>query len=150
MPRIAEGKFKELTGQIIGAAIEVHRNLGPGLLESTYEECLDWELRELGCAVSRQVKVPLTYKGRTLESTYRLDLLVEHSVIVDIKAVDHLADIHHAQLLTYLRHTGVEVGLLINFNSPVLRDGIKRLVLGRSVAVDVVGNRGPTCAGSSR
>ena len=131
MPRTADGKFKELTAAIIGAAIEVHRHLGPGLLESTYEECLHWELRERGFKVGRQLRVPLSYKGAALESNYRLDLLVDDAVIVDIKAVDHLADIHSAQLLTYLRHTGVEVGLLINFNSALLRDGIKRVVLAR-------------------
>ena len=131
MTRVPEGKCKELTAAIIGAAIEVHRHLGPGPLESTYEECLESELLELGIAVARQVRVPLTYKGRSLGSTYRVDSLVEQNVIVDIKAVDHLADIHGAQLLTYLRHTGVEVGLLINFNTALLRDGIKRVVLAR-------------------
>ncbi len=131
--KIPDAKFEGLTAGIIGAAIEVHRNLGPGLLESTYEECLEWELRQLGYAVDRQVKVPIVYKGRTLDSTYRLDLLVEKTVIVDIKAVERLADIHHAQVLTYLRHTSREVGLLINFNSPLLRDGIKRVVLTNRV-----------------
>jgi len=133
MMKIPDAKFEGLTAGIIGAAIEVHRNLGPGLLESTYEECLEWELRQLGYAVDRQVKVPIVYKGRTLDSTYRLDLLVEKTVIVDIKAVERLADIHHAQVLTYLRHTSREVGLLINFNSPLLRDGIKRVVLTNRV-----------------
>lgn len=131
--KIPDAKFEELTAAIIGAAIEVHRHLGPGLLESTYEECLEWELHQLGLAVDRQVKVPLVYKGRTLESTYRLDLLVDKTVIVDVKAVERLADIHHAQLLTYLRHTSKEVGLLINFSSPLLRDGIKRVVLTNRV-----------------
>jgi len=132
--RVPEGKCKELTAAIIGAAIEVHRHLGPGLLESTYEECLNWELRERGFSVGRQLRVPVTYKGATLESSYRLDLLVEDTVIVDVKAIDRLAEVHTAQLLTYLRHTDLEVGLLINFNSPLLRDGIKRVVLtGRPV-----------------
>jgi GxxExxY protein len=129
MTRLPDGKYKDVTAAIIGAAIEVHRHLGPGLLESTYEECLDWELRERGHKVGRQLRVPITYKGSTLESNYRLDLLVDDTVIVDIKAIDRMAEIHSAQLLTYLRLTAIEVGLLINFNSPLLRDGIKRIVL---------------------
>ena len=134
--KIPDAKFEELTSAIIGAAIEVHRHLGPGLLESTYEECLEWELMQLGLVVARQMKVPIVYKGRTLKSNYRLDLLVDGKVIVDIKAVDALADIHHAQVLTYLRHSKLEVGLLINFNSPLLREGIKRVVLtNRAVSV---------------
>src|SRR5687767_4948402 len=136
MPRLPDGKFKSLTSSIIGAAIEVHRHLGPGLLESTYEDCLEWELKEGGIAVARQVKVPLMYKGRTLDSSYRLDLLVDQTVIVDVKAVDRVADIHGAQILTYLRLTSVEVGLLINFNSPMLLDGIKRFVLPSIVSID--------------
>ena len=131
MTRVPEGKGKELTAAIIGAAIEVHRHLGPGFLESAYEECLDWELQERGFKVGRQLRVPLTYKGATLEANYRLDLLVDETVIVDVKAIDRLAEVHTAQLLTYLRHTDLEVGLLINFNSPLLRDGIKRVVLGK-------------------
>jgi GxxExxY protein len=136
MPRLPDGKFKLLTSRIIGAAIEVHRHLGPGLIESTYEECLEWELKEGGIAVTRQIKVPLMYKGRMLDSSYRLDLLVDLSVIVDVKAVDHLADIHGAQILTYLRLTGLKVGLLINFNSPLLREGIKRFVLPSKASGD--------------
>ena len=129
MMRHPDAKFEALTSAIIGAAIEVHRHLGPGLLESSYEECLCWELTQLGQQVARQLKIPIVYKGQTLESSYRLDLLVEKSVIVDVKAVDKLTDIHHAQILTYLRHTNLEVGLIINFNSPLLRDGIKRVVV---------------------
>ncbi|HYN81471.1 MAG TPA: GxxExxY protein [Gemmatimonadaceae bacterium] len=139
MPRLPDGKFKSLTSRIIGAAIEVHRHLGPGLLESTYEDCLEWELKEEGIAVARQVKVPLMYKGRALASSYRLDLLVDQSVIVDVKAVDHVADIHGAQILTYLRLTNIEVGLLINFNSAMVRDGIKRFVLPSIVSRDLEG-----------
>jgi GxxExxY protein len=131
MTRLPEGKSKDLTAEIIGAAIEVHRHLGPGLLESAYEECLDWELRERGHSIGRQLRVPIRYKGATLESNYRLDLLVDDTVIVDIKAVDRMAEVHTAQLLTYLRHTDIEVGLLINFNSVLLRDGIKRVVLAK-------------------
>jgi GxxExxY protein len=123
------GAHRLLTERIIGAAIEVHRILGPGLLESSYEECLDQEIRERGMTVSRQVKVPLTYKGRQLASSYRLDLLVENIVIVEIKAVDKLAAIHQAQMLSYLRHTGRQTGLILNFNTPVLVHGIKRVSL---------------------
>ena len=118
--------FRDITAGIIGAAIEVHRHLGPGLLESSYEECLAWELRQAGLEATRQVKLPLLYKGLTLTSTYRIDLLVERSVVVDIKAVDKLVEVHSAQVLTYLRLAKLEVGLLINFNSPVLHRGIKR------------------------
>jgi GxxExxY protein len=118
-----------LTEQIIGAAIEVHRRIGPGLLESTYEECLDRELRESGLVVSRQLVVPLTYRGKQLASTYRLDLIVESRVIVEVKAVDTLARVHLAQMLSYLHHTGLRVGLILNFNSVILRDGVKRVSL---------------------
>jgi GxxExxY protein len=125
----ADGAFRELTNDIIGAAIEVHRNLGPGLLESTYEECLEWELRQRRLTVSRQLVVPLKYKEKPLGSVYRLDLLVEKVVIVEVKAVDRLAPVHQAQMLTYLRHTGLRVGLILNFNTAVLPDGIKRVSL---------------------
>lgn len=118
-----------LTEQIIGAAIEVHRSIGPGLLESTYEECLDRELRESGLVVSRQLVVPLTYKGKPLASTYRLDLIVEERVIVEVKAVEKLARVHVAQMLSYLHHTGLRVGLILNFNNALLPDGIKRVSL---------------------
>ena len=142
MTRLPDGASKDLTAAIIGAAIELHRHLGPGLLESAYEECLDWELRERGHTVARQLRVPIIYKGATLESTYRLDLLVDDTVIVDIKAIDRVAEVHAAQLLTYLRLSDIEVGLLINFNSALLRDGIKRVVLAkRSAEV-----RGPSTA----
>ena len=118
-----------LTEQFIGAAIEVHRSIGPGLLESTYEECLDRELRESGLVVSRQLVVPLTYKGKPLASTYRLDLIVEERVIVEVKAVEKLARVHVAQMLSYLHHTGLRVGLILNFNNALLPDGIKRVSL---------------------
>ena len=118
-----------LTEQFIGAAIEVHRSIGPGLLESTYEECLDRELRESGLVVSRQLVVPLTYKGKPLASTYRLDLIVEERVIVEVKAVEKLARVHVAQMLSYLHHTGLRVGLILNFNNALLPVGIKRVSL---------------------
>jgi len=119
----------KITEQIIGAAIEVHRVLGPGLLESAYEECLcrDLELRSMPFA--RQRPLPIEYKGVTLECGYRLDLLVDNAVVVEIKAVSSIEPIHEAQLLTYLRIGGWKVGLLINFNVPVLKDGIRRRVL---------------------
>jgi GxxExxY protein len=120
---------RNLTSRIIGAAIEVHRILGPGLLESTYEECLDHELRALGLKVRRQLTVPVMYKGKRLDAAYRLDLLVENLVVVEIKAVDKLVRLHQAQMLTYLRHTGLRVGLILNFNTPVLPNGIKRVSL---------------------
>ena len=117
------------TNEIIGAAIEVHRHLGPGLLESAYEECLCWELAQAGIAVRRQVPLPVRYKGVELELGYRLDLLVQEQVIVELKTVEKLKPVHSAQLLTYLRLAGRQTGLLLNFNSAVLKDGIQRLVL---------------------
>ena len=118
-----------LTRRIIGAAIEVHRTLGPGLLESTYEACLCWELCEAGLAIERQLPLPVAYKSVTLDCGYRLDLVVERRVVLELKAVDRLAPLHDAQLLTYLRLSGVRVGLLLNFNVSVMTDGIRRLVL---------------------
>jgi GxxExxY protein len=125
-------RVNELTEKIIGAAIEVHRHLGPGLLESAYEECLCHELNLSGLRFQRQVSVPVAYKGLRLECAYRLDLLVEDLVIVEIKAVDELAPIHQAQVLTYLKAMGKEVGLLLNFNVPVLKDGIRRVISNSS------------------
>ncbi len=118
----------EITGSIIGAAIEVHRSLGPGLLESAYEECLCHELGLQGLSFKRQVNLPVTYKGITLDCGYRLDLLVQGQVVVEIKAVETLLPIHDAQLLSYLRLGGWQVGLLINFHIPILKDGVRRLV----------------------
>lgn len=118
----------DLTGRIIGAAIEVHKFLGPGLLESTYETCLAHELQLNGLDVKTQVQLPLVYKGKRLEQGYRLDLLVEDQVIVEVKAVESTLNIHKAQLLTYLKLTGFTRGLLINFNVTRLIHGIHRLV----------------------
>ncbi|MBU0718908.1 MAG: GxxExxY protein [Planctomycetes bacterium] len=118
-----------LTGAIIGAAIEVHRELGPGLLESAYEECLAYELTQAGLAFRRQVALPVSYKQVRVEVGFRADLIVEGQVVVELKAVDRLAPVHEAQLLTYLRLTGLKTGLILNFNVPVLRDGIVRMVL---------------------
>jgi len=120
---------RELTAQIIGAAIEVHRELGPGLLESAYQACLARELSLRGLPFMQEKPLPVEYKGTRVDCGYRLDFLVDGKVIVELKAVDALAPVHEAQLLTYLKLTGCRVGLLINFYVPVLKDGIKRLVL---------------------
>ena len=119
-----------LTGTIIGAAIEVHRALGPGLLESAYEECLAVELADRGLRVERQAVLPVIYKGCTLDAGYRIDLLVNSEVIVELKSVQKLETIHDAQLLTYLKLAGIRHGLLLNFNVAVLKDGIRRMVNG--------------------
>ena len=120
--------INQLTGQIIGAAIEVHKTLGPGLLESAYEECLCREFSLRGFSYERQKEVPVEYKGVRLDCGYRLDIVVSESVVLELKACDRLERIHQAQLLTYLKLTGIKYGLLINFNVSVLKDGIKRMV----------------------
>lgn len=117
-----------LTGEIIGAAIEVHSHLGPGLLESTYEECLAFELRHRGLKIEQQVSLPVRYKGRQLDAGYCIDIIVSNSVIVELKSVERLERIHQAQLLTYLRLTGLQCGLLMNFNVTLMKNGIKRLL----------------------
>ena len=119
----------ELTYEIIGSAIEVHKSLGPGLLESTYRECLCRELSLRGIKFRRECGVPLHYKGIRLDCGYRIDLLVADLVVVEIKAIEALAPVHDAQLLTYLRVGGWKVGLLINFNVAALKDGIRRRIL---------------------
>jgi GxxExxY protein len=118
----------KLTERIIGCAIEVHRHLGPGLLEATHEEALCVELEEAGLKYRRQLPVPVVYKGRTI-GEYRLDLMVEDAVIVEIKSVQRYDPVFEAQILTYPRVTGKRIGLLINFNSRLLKDGIKRYIL---------------------
>jgi len=120
---------EKTTDGIIGAAIEVHRTLGPGLLETVYEECLCHELHLRGLPFRRQLDLPIAYKAATLKSGLRLDLIVADAVVVEVKAVESLLPIHEAQLMTYLRLSGKRVGLLINFGTPVLRDGIVRRVL---------------------
>ena len=122
------GRLWDLSERVLGACIEVHRHLGPGLLESAYEQCLCHELSLTGLSFARQRPLPLTYKGVTLDCGYRLDVVVEEKLVVELKAVDHLLSVHEAQVLTYLKLTGLEVGLLVNFNTPVLRGGIRRLV----------------------
>ena len=117
----------DLTGKVIGAAIEVHRALGPGLLESAYEQCLYRELELRDTSLKRQVELPVEYKGIKLDCGYRIDLIVENVLIVELKAVDQLKPIHEAQVLTYLKLSGLRTGLLINFNVPILKDGIRRI-----------------------
>ena len=119
----------DVTERIIAAAIEVHRELGPGLLESAYESCLAHELTEAGLAFRRQVDLPVIYKGRPVDIGFRLDFLIDDSVIVELKAIDQVLAVHQAQLLTYLKLARKRVGLLINFNVPVLVRGITRRVL---------------------
>jgi GxxExxY protein len=124
-----ESSENDLTREIIGAAILVHRALGPGLLESVYEECLAYELTLKTIEFERQKAVPITYREIRLDCGFRLDLLVKNEVIVELKAVEAILPIHKAQVLTYLKLTGLRLGLLINFNVPVLKDGIVRLKL---------------------
>ena len=119
-----------LSKKILGAAIEVHRHLGPGLLESVYEECLAYELRQRGIAFERQKQIPLLYKGQNLNTNLRIDLLVENLVVVELKSVASLIPLHNAQLLTYLKLTKCKLGLLLNFNTELMKDGIKRIVNG--------------------
>ena len=124
--------LNELTETIIGAAMEVHRALGPGLLESTYEMCLCRELSIRGLRFERQVPISVEYKGVKLDCGYRADLVVESVILVELKAIDSLLSIHEAQLLSYLKLSGLKIGLLINFNVELLKHGIRRRVLGLS------------------
>ena len=123
-------ELNKITETVIGAAMAVHRELGPGLLESAYEACLAYELAVCGLAVERQKGLPVKYRGVKVDCGYRMDLLVEEKVIVELKAQDRLEPIHKAQLLSYLKLSGCKVGLLINFNVKVLKNGIRRMVLG--------------------
>jgi GxxExxY protein len=120
--------INELSSKIIGAAIEVHKALGPGLLESAYEECLCHELTLQGLSFDRQRSLPVEYKGKKLDCGYRLDIVVENAIILELKSCDALEPIHRAQLLTYLKMSDLSLGLLLNFNVPVMRDGIVRIV----------------------
>ena len=115
---------------ILGCAIEVHKQLGPGLLESAYEACLVYELKNKGLKVAQQQALPVVYKDIKLEAGYRIDILVEETVIIEIKSTDALADIHFAQVLTYLKLKELKLGLLINFNTVLLKDGVKRVMNG--------------------
>ncbi len=121
-------RLDEISHRIIGAAIEVHRHLGPGLLESAYQSCLAFELKQLGLKVEEQKTLPVVYKQVKLDCGYRLDLVVEDEIIVEIKAIEKLLPIHEAQLLSYLRLAKKRVGLLMNFHVPVLKNGLKRIV----------------------
>src|SRR5271157_3200430 len=124
-------RLNEITGNIIGAAIQVHRTLGPGLLESAYEACLAFELGKRGLRVQQQKPVPLIYEEVKLDCGYRADLIVEGFVVVEVKSVEALAPIHEAQVMSYLRLSGCKLALLINFNVCVLKDGIRRFINGR-------------------
>jgi GxxExxY protein len=119
-------ELNEITQRIIGCAIEVHRNLGPGLLESAYEECLAYELINMGLNFKRQQPTPVVYKEIKLECGYRIDILVENLVVIELKVVDIINPVHEAQILTYMKFANKSIGLLINFNVTVLKNGIKR------------------------
>ncbi|HNN07007.1 MAG TPA: GxxExxY protein [Leptospiraceae bacterium] len=121
---------KELTDSVIGCCIEIHRTLGPGLLESVYEEVLSFELKEKGISFTRQQIVPVEYRGRVLEAGFRADIIVNDKIILEIKSVEKILPLHSKQLLTYLKLTQKRIGLLINFNVNLLKDGIKRIVNG--------------------
>ena len=120
----------DISSIILGCAIEVHKQLGPGLLESAYEACLVYELKNKGLKVAQQQALPVVYKDIKLEAGYRIDILVEETVIIEIKSTDALADIHFAQVLTYLNLKELKLGLLINFNTVLLKDGVKRVMNG--------------------
>ena len=122
-------KFDPLSHKVVGCALEVHRNLGPGLLESTYEQCLAHELTDEKISFKVQKALPVLYKGVNIDCGYRVDLLIEDKLIVELKSVEKMLGVHEAQLLTYMKLSGINLGLLINFNSKVLKDGLKRFVL---------------------
>ena len=122
-------ELNKLTEKIIGAAIEVHRHLGPGLLESAYETCLAYELEQQGLTVERQKALPLVYKDIQLDQGYRIDLLVEQKVVVELKVVEQLTPVHEAQVLSYLKFSGCPIGLLFNFNVKLLKDGMRRFIM---------------------
>lgn len=124
-----EKKFEELSHRVIGCAIEVHRELGPGLLESAYEKCLAYELHRNGIEFQTQQPQPIVYKERIFSCGYRIDLLVANQLILELKSVDDVSPIHHAQLLTYMKLANIKIGLLINFHVTQLKQGIKRFVL---------------------
>lgn len=122
-------EINQITEKIIGCAIEVHKRLGPGLLESAYEECLVFELQNTGLTVERQKPVPVIYKEIKLECGYRIDILVENTVVIELKAVDAFNPVHEAQILTYMKFSKKRIGLLINFNVTLLKNGLKRYKL---------------------
>jgi GxxExxY protein len=118
----------ELSYKIIGAALELHKNIGPGLLESAYENALAYDLREMGLVVTQQVPMPFMYKNMKMDVGYRIDLMVENKVIIELKSIENIAPVHYAQLLTYLKLSDLKLGLLINFNSKTLKESIHRIV----------------------
>jgi GxxExxY protein len=122
-------KFDKLSNRVIGCAIEVHKNLGPGLLESTYEQCLAYEMKRSKIQFKLQQPLPVEYKSVKLDCGYRIDMLVENKIIVELKSVDNILPIHQAQLLTYMKLSGIRIGLLMNFNVKYMKAGIKRMVL---------------------
>jgi GxxExxY protein len=124
-----KGLHRELTEAIIGAAITVHRELGPGLLESVYEKCLAFELAERGLSVATQKEIPVRYRNLTFDCSFRADLIVENKVLLELKSIDQLMPIHTSQVITYLKLTGLRTALLINFNVPTLKTGLKRISL---------------------
>jgi GxxExxY protein len=124
-----EGLHRELTEAIIGAAIAVHRELGPGLLESVYEKCLAFELADRGLSITTQKEIPVRYKNLTFDCSFRADLIVENKVLLELKSIDQLMPIHTSQVITYLKLTGLKIALLINFNVPTLKTGLKRISL---------------------
>lgn len=121
--------FEKLSNEIIGCAIEVHKNLGPGLLESTYKQCLAYELSKSNIKFGLEVEIPIKYKDVQISCGYRIDLIVENKIIIELKSVEKIMPVHEAQILTYMKLSGIKIGLLINFNSKLLKDGIKRFVL---------------------
>ena len=122
-------EFESLSKDVLGAAIEVHKHLGPGLLESVYEECLSYELTQRGYKIERQKPIPVVYKEIKLECGYRIDILVEDKIVLELKSVDCFNPVHEAQILTYMKFAQKKIGLLINFNVTLLKNGIKRYVL---------------------
>jgi GxxExxY protein len=122
-------KFDKLSSLVIGCAIEVHKNLGPGLLESTYEQCLAYEIKSSNIPLKLQHPLPVEYKGIKLDCGFRIDMLVDNKIIVELKSVDAILPIHQAQLLTYMKLSGIRIGLLMNFNVKYMKTGIKRMVL---------------------
>ena len=122
-------EINKITQKIIGCAIEVHKNLGPGLLESAYEECLSYELVKAGLIVKRQQPVPVVYKDIKLDYGYRIDILVENLVVIELKVVDDFNPVHEAQILTYMKFSDKKLGLLINFNVTILKNGIRRFII---------------------
>ena len=125
---ISADELNRISNIVIGCAIEVHRILGPGLLESAYQQCLAWELRQVGLKVTEQVAIPIRYKALTIANAFRLDMLVENELVLELKSVERIEPAHLAQLLTYLKTNSFRLGLLLNFNVDIMRNGIKRIV----------------------